>query len=568
MWVLGPRLITDHQIRFDSLDQRIAVVGVLAGIFASLGGLLVLIGGFLLTLVEGYAGSFTDRRWAYALGGGVLLVALYCADSALVHWFAFGSNLWDMRVPLATGAAVCASGLLVARHVYMRIIRGGCRVSTRPLAFSVAGAACVGAIVTGTVGAGGPPPAPVAEVLKPIQTDRDRPPLLFVGLDGASWNALRSEIENGSAPTLRRLIDQGTHGTMEALWPPHHWSGAAWAAILTGRPRETNGVYEDLAARADGLPAFQFPLAGSFLTNPIYSIRKMLVELGVIEVSLHSRAMLNGVPVWEYLYAAGIDTAVVRFRFTYPPDGRATVVVSDRVGHDGWTTFGVRRDPIAAGVTPSERAAELLEPFRPERPANRALLEQLLPKLDRIRPSDSAPNPLEALDSAADIDDRTFDISERILDRNPEQPFLGVYIVGLDSVAHAFWQYRFPDSYDDPPTPDDVARLGAVLPRYIRYIDERLQRLLSRYAARPNVLIVSDHGQGPTDDPTNVWRGFHTNQAIVLASGPSVAPESAAIRVSYYDILPTVLSLMGLNPPADAIGRSFLRSGTADHERR
>ena len=97
------------------------------------------------------------------------------------------------------------------------------------------------------------PPEPVgaAEVLKRLPGVDHVPPLLLLGIDGATWRLLQPEIQNGSAPTMRKLIEQGAHGTMEALWPPF-WSGASWAAILTGLPRDSTGVYEDLAVTAPG----------------------------------------------------------------------------------------------------------------------------------------------------------------------------------------------------------------------------------------------------------------------------------------------------------------------------
>ncbi len=476
----------------------------------------------------------------------------------LIHWMNFRrlDNLWALHWPLAAVAGGCVVASLTLVAVYRRIIRRPHSVSTVFLALGLACTAIVGAVVAVGRGTTDPPAITAAEKLKPLPGRSAAPPLLFIGLDGASWRVLQSEVDNGSAPTLRRLMGGGTHGTMDALWPPY-WSGAAWAAILTGLPRETTGVYEDLAATAPGVPPFQVPITNSFLLNPMYSVRSLLVGTGVIQFVLHPRSMLNGKPVWEWLYDAGVDTAIVRFRFTHPPKGRATVAISDRVGYDGWERLGVRRDPVADAVTPSVHADALLAPFRAERPANRALFDQLLPPRDRIRPSDSLRDPIDALQGAADIDDRTFDAGERIVMNNPTQAFLGIYIAGLDGVEHAFWPYRFPGDYvENRPLAADVARLRDVLPRYVRFLDRRLGQLLARYQEPPNVVIVSDHGHGATTLSTD-WRGWHTKDAIVLASGPSVPRQATPIHVSYYDIVPTVLALQGFDRPSMVEGRSF-----------
>ena len=83
---------------------------------------------------------------------------------------------------------------------------------------------------------------------------------------------------------------------MEAQWPPYYWSGAAWAAIVTGLPRELTGVYEDLAASAPGLPLFQAPLGQVLRLNPLYSIRSLLVHSGIVSLTPPPRSLLKATP--------------------------------------------------------------------------------------------------------------------------------------------------------------------------------------------------------------------------------------------------------------------------------
>lgn len=247
------------------------------------------------------------------------------------------------------------------------------------------------------------------------------------------------------------------------------------------------------------------------------------------------------------MHAAGVDTAVVRFRFTYPPDGQADTVISDWAGHDEWESLGVQRPMGPDTVAPRNRADELLAPFRKTGPWNPGLFASLLPGPVPPTPRDALGDPIEALRTASDIDERTFEAADSILRRNTKQQFLAVYIGGLDAVEHAFWQYRFPGDFDtDPPAPDDVRRLGPVVDRYVQYVDNRLARLLSLYAVPPNVIIVSDHGHGPTTVASN-WRGWHTKEGMFVAAGPGIPHQSASLgKVSYYDIVPTLLSLEGL----------------------
>jgi hypothetical protein len=375
-------------------------------------------------------------------------------------------------------------------------------------------------------------------------------PLLFVGLDGATWRVLGPAMDRGLAPTLRSLLDRGTSGDVEALWPPY-WSGAAWASILTGLPREATGVYEDHAALAPGLPSFQVPLlSAEFKLNPMYTVRSILQATHVIDYVPLPRALLRGKPVWQLLHEAGVNSAVIQFGFTYPPIDEADVIVSDWLGgDDAWEGLSVRRKTTPDTVKPASLAGELLTPYRTDSAAANAFA-QLIPGPLPDHPGDAVHDPFGLLRGAAGADERSFQVAETLLGRNPRQPFLAVYLVGLDSAEHAFWRYRFPEDFaTDKPSEEDLKRFGPVIDRYVQYVDERLKALLALYDSEPNVVIVSDHGHGRSTIP-GIWLGWHATPGIFLASGPSVPRTKNRINVSYYDIVPTLASLKGFDKPS------------------
>jgi predicted AlkP superfamily phosphohydrolase/phosphomutase len=305
-----------------------------------------------------------------------------------------------------------------------------------------------------------------------------------------------------------------------------------------------------------GLPLFQIPLSSGLALNPLYTMRSVLLGSGVIRFTSPPRALLNGKPVWELLHEAGVDSAVVRFRFTYPPERQARVIVSDWVGDDQWSAMGVQR-VAGDAVTPRDRA-DLIAPFLRDAPSDVALVADMLPGPTPPQPADMKRDPIAELRLSLDIDGRTFEAAETIIRGNRAQPFLAVYFGGLDSVEHAFWQYAFPEDFPaNPPAPKDVDRLGPVIGRYVEYFDRRLGQLLSRYEQEPNVVIVSDHGMGPTTFSSD-FRGWHAKDGMFLAAGPSVPHDPASIQVSYYDVLPTILRLMGFEKPEALRGRSVL----------
>jgi hypothetical protein len=565
MWLLAPSVLDTHRLYPDNMRQWLTVIVGVSVVFGMLGAMLTVASGFLLVLFERLvAGRFEDRTWAYALASGPLAAAGYTVNSIFIHWMNFGSlSFWTRDRVELTGAALV---WFIASAVLVIFYRGVTRKASRP-PLAVLGWTLAIATATGTAAlvARTPRPLPRAAISGPLErlpvAAADDTPLLFIGLDGATWRVLQPAIENGSAPTLRSLRDYGVHGTIEALWEPY-WSGAAWSSILTGLPRDITGVHEDLAGSGPGLPLFQVPLSASLVLNPVYSARATLMRTRLISFTPPSRHHLNGTPVWQMLHESGVASAVVRFRFTYPPAGQANIVVSDWVGEDQWERLGVRRRAVSDTVTPAERAGELLAPFVSKTPSADPYSE-VLPGGPHAQPADSVLDPIHELRLAADIDQRTFDASEAIVAANPRQPFLAVYIGGLDSVEHAFWQYRFPEEFPvDGPAPADVEKLAPVIERYVRYVDRSIARLLSRYAQAPNVLIVSDHGQGATTMESH-WKGWHARDGVFLMAGPSVAGHAKPIAVSYYDVLPTILHLKGFRTPAPLTGTSMVPAAVA-----
>jgi predicted AlkP superfamily phosphohydrolase/phosphomutase len=364
-------------------------------------------------------------------------------------------------------------------------------------------------------------------------------------------------MDRGLAPTFRSLRDRGTSGDVEALWPPY-WSGAAWGSILTGLPREATGVYEDLGGVAPGLSPFQVPLLSSFKLNPIYTARSLLRAARMIDYVPPPRALLRGKPVWQLLHEAGVNSAVIRFRFTYPPTDQADVMVSDWIGSDPWEEMGVRHLNTPDTVAPASLAQELLAPFRPESAAP-TLFSRLVPGPEPRQPADAILDPFAHIRAAADVDERSFQASMVVLRHNPRQPFLAVYIGGLDSAEHAFWQYRFPEDFtSNLPAAEDVKRFAPVIDRYVQFVDERLKMLLAQYDAEPNIVVVSDHGHGASTI-LGGWRGWHTRTGVFLAAGPSVPKTDVRLKVSYYDIVPTLASLKGLQKSSGLRGVALFR---------
>jgi hypothetical protein len=558
-WLLAPLVVNVHFVRPQTISQWIVLEVGLGAVFAALGAFLGICAGIVLVFKESH-GRFRDRGWAFALAQGPLLAAAYLADSVFIHWINYHS-FSGLSAHAGAVGPITVAWLVISILFFLLYTQLTARINRpRPvwliavLGFAVLAGGALLPLRTDS----GPSVAPSLGHPTPFAVRTADRPLLFIGLDSGTWRVLEPLIESGDLPHFRALYENGIHGDVDALWPPY-WSGAAWAAIVTGLPRETTGVYEDLAASVPGLPLFQVPLAPHLFLNPVYSARYLLMAAGAIRYMPPPRALLNGEPFWEFLHRAGISTAVIRFRFTYPATDRAEIVVSDWVGRDQWQMMGVQRESLTGAVTPEELASELMAPFSASVAPDEALVSQLLPPSNVGRPVDAITDPALAVPWASDIDQRTFEVSELILKRDPGLSVLAIYLDGFDLLAHAFWQYRFPeDFHENRPASTDVERLKPVLDRYLRYLDARLGRLLALYEIPPDVLIVSDHGHGARTTVASTWRGWHSTPGVFLLSGPQVPASSERIRVSYYDVVPTVLHLKQLEKPAALQGSSVL----------
>jgi predicted AlkP superfamily phosphohydrolase/phosphomutase len=197
-----------------------------------------------------------------------------------------------------------------------------------------------------------------------------------------------------------------------------------------------------------------------------------------------------------------------------------------------------------------------------------ALVRSSLPRGAPVASPDALVTPADSLRIAADIDTRTVDASLSLLRRQPTIAAFFVYIGGFDTVCHAFWRYRFPAEFaEEEPDGEAVRKFGPVIDHYLEAVDEWVGQLIDAYAQPPNVIVVADHGAEALHGNRSYSGAHSPRDGIFAAAGPGIPHRTGAAHVSYYDVAPSVLELMGFAPLADMPGRSFLRDTPADETR-
>jgi len=555
-WLLAPTLIHVHRIEPTTPGHWIVLELAIGVISTGLGASMALLAAApILGWQRARRRPFRDAAWALALALAPMVPVSYVIIAMIIEWQFFS------RLPLSAYApAVPIIALLgiTGAIAYRRVVNRAPRPSLAKLAVILVLLAALGALALPYRVPGPPPPAPEdgGSLLRKPEVVTPVAPLLFVGLDSGNWQTLRPLLERGALPVFSRLVDEGMTGDIEALWPPY-WSAAAWAAILTGHPREETRVYGDLAVEAPGLPLFDAPLDGKPMLDPFLLVEWVLLGKGWIRAMPPPRAMLQRPPIWELLSGAGVTSGIVRFDFTFPAAGQSEYVISNRAGRDSWDWARAEKWMGEGLASPADIANELLAPFVEEVPGDEASLSAFLTGPPRKR-SRRVAFELEMLRIALDIDRRTTEAAVQILERSPDLGFLGVYLGGFDNVCHAFWAYRFPEEYGRKrPPPEDIAEFEKVIDRYLEFLDGCLARLISAYPVQPNVIIAADHGHVAIEDHP-LWLGWHGREGIFIGAGPAFPRRLEVLQVSYFDIVPTIADVLGFTLPPGMHGASLL----------
>jgi predicted AlkP superfamily phosphohydrolase/phosphomutase len=125
-----------------------------------------------------------------------------------------------------------------------------------------------------------------------------------VGLDGADWSLLRPWAEEGTLPTVARILDEGVAGDLESTRPPVTFP--AWKCYSTGKTPGKLGVYEWFA-----------------------------YDRATNEISANDATDFRSREYWDVLADRGHRAGVVNMPTTHPPKENAPDGGSGDEDHDG-----------------------------------------------------------------------------------------------------------------------------------------------------------------------------------------------------------------------------------------
>lgn len=302
--------------------------------------------------------------------------------------------------------------------------------------------------------------------------------VLLVGLDGASWRILDPLLAKGRLPHLARLVERGGRTILDSTVPP--LTPPAWASLMTGMNPAKHGV---LTFRS-----LDYSRYSSFVET-----------LATSETFAH-------LSIFRTLSDAGLRVASVGMPMTYPPFEVNGVMISGtpKVAIDATSTY------------PPSLAGELGH-FR-EQPPRLGRKDQFLAYMSRY---------LSAFSSAATA----------LLARETWDLFAVVYS-NTDWVVHQFWEFY--DETFPTFTKRGQAKYGHVIEAEYEAADRALGELLELVGPDTLVVVMSDHGAGPTGHLSvglNLW----LEQQDLLVAGNRGGSRRAAVLEKARLLTPTPL---------------------------
>lgn len=359
-----------------------------------------------------------------------------------------------------------------------------------------------------------------------------RPPIIFIGLDGADWELLDRYMESGAMPTLKALVASGAGGVLETEHPP--LSPLLWTTMMTGVGPLDHAILDFTRFN----PHTQ-------QREPITSDERRVPA------------------IWNMLTYGGKRVAHFGLWATYAAEEVHGVNVSDRLSN---FLYVDKAKPEGTVYPPSRQAWTAASVDAAEQAVTIERLRAYLPGLTdaEYEASTKTDNPygepLAALRRILVETEIYRRLSSGYLTGSRTLPDLTIiYLQGTDTIGHVFAPYAPPRQAQVPQA--DYDRFNGVPERYFREIDT----LLAEYVtiadrAGAVLMLASDHGfRWHEGRPTSVSSTatataakWHRNDGIYLLRGPGIAPSPGhALRGRIRQVSSTLLALTGMPAAAN-----------------
>ncbi len=276
------------------------------------------------------------------------------------------------------------------------------------------------------------------------------PKLLIIGWDGATFDVIRPMVDRGELPNIKGLMERGVHGQLRSTTPPS--SAVAWPTFMTGRDPVGHGIF-------------------GFRLSDGHSYRARLASSRDIQAP----------SLWDWLGRSGLKVGVVNVPMTYPPRQ-------------------VNGFLVAGMLTPGPEEVFTHPPWLGDK-----LLGKLPPypiETRVMKGIQSTKSPLMIVNELRRLT-TSFHSSTRDLLINQSWDSMTIVYRATDLVQHFLGFSWHPGLSAKHPSLFAESKGG--IEAIYRQLDECLGDLLSLVTSDTTVIVLSDHGAGPT------FGRFHIN---------------------------------------------------------
>ena len=333
-------------------------------------------------------------------------------------------------------------------------------------------------------------------------------------IDGADWELISELSADGRIPNIRALAQGGTTASLQTVQPTV--SPLVWATAATGLPPDRHGVLDFVEEQKRPVDA----------------------------------ATRRAPGLWDIAHAFGREAVVVNWWTAWPPR------------MDGPVTFDVPVTSMPAAIDPPELrqrvAAQVVDPRTVAYGQVGRFLNITATEFDEAV---ARGGPTEPANIFRDVLAKTW-TDHRVaisLYQQQEPLVMMMSYEGTDTVNHLFGPFHPP--YREGISQTEFRKYWPTVANYYSEIDRLIGEWMKVLTDDTTVIIMSAHGfrwgkNRPRTLPTGRSAlSDHRNPGVFIAYGNHVAADRGNHVISIYDVVPTVLSLLGLPKSVEMPGK-------------
>lgn len=325
-------------------------------------------------------------------------------------------------------------------------------------------------------------------------------------IDGADWELLSELSADGRIPNIRALAQGGVTATLQTIQPTV--SPLVWTTAATGLPPDRHGVIDFIDRQRN---------------RPVDSYTR------------------RSPAVWDIAEAFGRHAQVVNWWTAWPPLPGSAV------------TYGTPVEPTANAISPAELAPKIAPLAVPLSTVQFAQVARFLNITGReYEAAVNSGGPAHPINVFRGLLAKTWSDHRIALNLYQQQEplLLMMHYEGTDAVNHLFAPFHPP--YREGMSQENFRRYWPTVANYYSEIDRLIGEWMRVLTDDTTVIIVSAHGfrwgkTRPRVQP--IGRSAlsdHRNTGVFIAYGNHVAANRGGHVISIYDLVPTILAILGL----------------------